>query len=234
MLDEINIIFALPLILLGFRFEFGLLTHSFTLHYSLILLIGLEIVKNSVLNLVGQCVAVWYCANNTQLFSSILLLLLLYDSLSTLVTGKYLMILISKIVLIGSVYSLSIVVYTGDREIWFYYTCMLLTLLTVMMIIERVLHREEFRYGCVHQRYCYIVVGLYMAVATMMTLQYLSIAPAFLHIHTLLLVGAFNYHYQLNVLYKLTHWEYSTFIRSGMFPRILLIVDYYEIPDAKI
>jgi hypothetical protein len=233
MFNEINIVIAISLLLLGFRYEYGFLTHSFTLHYSLLMMIGFDIIKSSVLDILDVCS--WYCNDLIlEVLKNLLLILLLYDSISTLVTGRYLMILIAKIMLICSVNALIYVTLAEDEIYMSYFTLSIISLLTVMMIIERILHHDNFRYGCIHQRYCYACIAIYLICLFILVLDIFHILPSIPRIDILLIAFVFNYHFQLNMLYKLTHWEYSAFIRSGNFSRILLIIDYYEIPDAKI
>lgn len=230
MFNEINIIIAIPLLLLGFRYEYGILTHSFTLHYSLLMMIGIEIIKSSILKMMG-----WYCNDLIlEILKNLLLVLLLYDSISTLVTGRYLMIFIAKVILICSTNALIYVTLANNENFMTYFTSSAILLLIMMMIFERILHNDNFRYGCIHQRYCYICIAIYLMSLIILVLDFVNILPSIPKIDILLIAIAFNYHFQLNMLYKLTHWEYSAFIRSGNFSRMLLIIDYYEIPDAKI
>ena len=102
------------------------------------------------------------------------------------------------------------------------------------MLVERALHSDAFRYGCVHHRYCYATILLYLLSIFWLALLDANVLKSGIRVDLLFASFAFNYHFQLNVFYKLIQWEYSTFIRSGTFARMLLIIDYYEIPDNKI
>ena len=231
----IYLVFGVIILAASQRYEYGILNYSVTLNYTLLSLLGLEYLKLGIVGLTNICVHYikWLCdgdeGNYLLVIAAVLMSLLVYDSASVFITNKYYHIVLQKFLLIASIYGW---IFANSYGYVAYYMTTLSTFNIVILLIERIVFRSEFKFGAIHPRYVYAVVAIYMLYITLTLVNKIVLDLYDLH-HFLLLV-IFNYHFQLNLFYKLSCWEYCTFIRSGIIDRIALIIDYYEVPSGKI
>lgn len=232
----LHIFTGLSVLLFSQRFEYGIFNYSVSLNYGLLSLIGIEYIKVGILNLIDFCLdkIPWFCMNNDNLhmmtLACIIQVMLIYDSCSVFVTYNHTLLfsLFEKIILITGIYSIVMCYYLDYLHI------LLLSLVCfnlITIIIERWAHKDEFRYGVIHYRYTYVNTLIYLSYVLLIIVDYLI--HDLYDFHHILLVLSFNYHFQLNMFYKLLRWEYNTFFRPGIFSHIFLIIDYYDFPDPK-
>ena len=215
MLSEIfNLIFGLSAFFLSFRYELGILNYAVGLNYIGLGLFGIEIVRVAI------------CGSSVDYRTSIALALILltaYNNAVLLMFDKIVLVFVLRFLVIGIVITSIALVDLG------FITEILLALCMVnaiVIICIRMMHRDKFRYGTIHQRYAYAAMVMYLLICAELICE--LFVKKEIHIYFLLLPLAFNYDFQLNLYYKTNHWEYSTFVRSGLFSRLLFIVDYYE------
>jgi hypothetical protein len=220
-----NLFFGLITIILSLRYELGMLNYTLGLNYSALMLYGIEIIRVNINVLIG-----YQSLDLTNYMILVLLLLAIYNNLTIFTFEKVYLIFIFRFTIVVLIIT-SIILDIMDNL-----NSMIIILAAVnamTMLVTRLVHFDEFKYGTIHQRYAYGAALLYMCVFIELIVKFLGYKKE-IHLYYLLLSIAFVYDFQLNLYYKAIRWGYSTFIRSGTISRLLFIVDYYEIPDTKI
>lgn len=222
--DIINILFGIVPLILSARYEFGILNYAVGLNYTVLFLFGIAIIKKAIYNLLDfdDSSKIWV------IFLS-LVLLAIYNNFSLFIHNSITAVIFLRIIfiliVIGTVLSCELS-YISETAIG------LIILEIIIIISSRIMHRDEFKFGTIHQRYAYGAIFLYLITIGDLVMEYFY--PNEYKIRYVSLPLAFNYDYQLNLFYKSHHWGYSTFIRSGFFSRLFFIVDYYEIPNTQV
>lgn len=226
MLFEIfNLFFGLSTILLSLRYELGMLNYTLGLNYSALILYGIEIIRVNIGVLIE-----YQSINLINYMVLVLLLLAIYNNLTIFAFERVYLIFIFRFVCVGLIIA-SIILDKMDNL-----NLMIIVLSAtnlIIMLVTRMVHFDEFKYGTIHQRYAYWTALLYGCVCVELIVEFLCYKKE-IHLYYMLLSIAFVYDFQLNLYYKAIRWGYSTFIRSGTISRLLFIVDYYEIPSTKI
>jgi hypothetical protein len=232
--NYIYLIFGIFILAVSQRHDYGVLNYSVTINYTILSLLGLEYLKLGIIGLSDICVhdIKWLCGgegNYLFTITVILIALLSYDSASVFVSNKYYTIVLQKMILLASIYGY---IFAHAYGYLTYYLISLISFNNVVLLIERIMFRNEFKFGTIHQRYVYICMLIYTVLTALILVD--DIVVRLYELHYILVLLVFNYHFQLNLFYKVSCWEYCTFIRSGICDRLLLIVDYYEIPGGKV
>ncbi len=212
-----NILFGIITFLLSIRYEVGIFNYLFGLNYLALTLFGLNVIWSEI-------------SDNTFIPYCMIMLsyLCLFNALTLLTFNKPVWISILRLLLVGLISLVAIM----PIDIWFY-IMISISVNMIMIIIMRYIHRDEFKFGTIHPRYVLITALLYLLVITELIIE-IYFWEKNLHFYYAILPIAFMYDFQLILYYNSIRFGYSTFMRSGTFPRILLIVDYYEIPDTKV
>ena len=226
LINAVYILFGLFATILSTRYEYGIFSYTISLNYTVLSFIGIEYIRIGAYLLANKQTEV----NYLQLLIIILLVLLNYDSTVTLNVGQWLIIILQRIILILCVYTAIICYYL---DILYYFIEILICLDLCALITARWLYRDQFRYGTLHQRYNLLTAIMYIIFLCLCVIDQYKLITLY-DLHYIIMVWIFNYHYQLNMFYKLSRYEYITSIRSGWFSYIILIVDYYELPEPKI
>jgi len=217
-----NLIFGITAFVLSLRHEVELFNYIFSLNYSILSLFAIEVIKTSVYSL-GE----WdKTIDFTSYLIITLLILVLHNNLTLLSFNKVALIFTYRLLIITLIIT---VVVIQNLDI---FIIAVVLLNSIIILVLRIIHFDEFRYGTIHPRYAYINFLLYSLVgAELLVEQYFE---KDIHGYYLCLPLAFVYDFQLNLFYSAIRLGYSTFFRSGTFSRFLLVIDYYEIPDTKV
>jgi hypothetical protein len=202
-----------------------MLNYTLGLNYSALMLYGIEIIRVNINVLIG-----YQSLDLTNYMILVLLLLAIYNNLTIFTFESVYLIFIFRFALIGLIITSVILDIMNDLNL------MLIVLAAVnvmIMLVMRLVHFDEFKYGTIHQRYAYGAGLLYVCVCIELIVKFLDYKKE-IYLYYMMLSIAFVYDFQLNLYYKTIRWGYSTFIRSNTVSRLLFIVDYYEIPDTKI
>ena len=224
-----NVIFGLVAIGLSFRYEPGLLNYILGINYLALLLFGIEVIRINI----GILYNLHYSDSNyINILTFNLLILTLYNNVIIFMKDTRLSIIGWRLIVLIVIV---LVVFINELNDQINEICLIILFLlnASMIILLRIIHHDEFKYGTIHQRYAYTSCLFYLIISVELLLQYFDYKKE-IKLYYLFLPLAFNYDFQLNLFYKAIKWSYSTFIRSGTFSRLLLIIDYYEIPDTKI
>ena len=210
-----NIFFGLITILLSLRYELGMLNYTLGLNYSALMLYGIEIIRVNINVLIG-----YQSLDLTNYMILVLLLLAIYNNLTIFTFESVYLIFIFRFAFVSLIITSVILDIMNDLNL-------------MIMLVMRLVHFDEFKYGTIHQRYAYGAGLLYVCVCTELIVKFLDYKKE-IYLYYMMLSIAFVYDFQLNLYYKAIRCGYSTFIRSNTVSRLLFIVDYYEIPDTKI
>lgn len=217
-----NLFFGLIAFILSLRYEVGVFNYLFGINYSVLSLFAIEIARISLYELGDWDGIVKY----DRYLMFMLLVLTLYNNLILLSFNKPLLIFIYRSVVVGFIVLIGIM---NELQL------LALTIVfvnSILILVIRAIHFDEFKYGTIHPRYAYITFLLYLLIGAELILE--QFLKKDLYIYYLCLPLAFVYNFQLNLYYNAIRLGYSTFFRSGALSRALLIIDYYEIPDTKI
>lgn len=223
--DIINILFGIVSLILSARYEFGILNYSVGLNYTFLCLFGVVIIKKAIYNLLD-----YIDESKIAIVFLVLILLSVYNNFSLFNYNSIIAVIFLRItivlIIIGTFISYELS-YENETLI------SLIIFETILILLTRILHRDEFKYGTIHQRYAYLSIFLYLITVGELLTEYLQYSNEY-KIRYVVFSLAFNYDYQLNLFYKSHQLKYSTFIRSGFISRLLFIVDYYEIPNSHV
>ena len=141
--------------ILSHRYEYGILNYTIVLNYSIIDIFGLELMRSSLADISNVIFLTENIYHDKLL--CLILTLLMYDSLTSFVTNKYIIVLLSRISIVFSFY---FNITFADNSNYILVTLSGINILLVL--IERLTHINNFRYGTVHKRYCYVIIALYI------------------------------------------------------------------------
>lgn len=224
LIDCIYLLTGIFAVIISCRYEYGILNYSFILNYSAILILGIELIRVASFNLANID---FY--NNVDKIAAFLLVAIAYDSIVVFMQKKLLGVLIEKISLISLIYGFAYFIMSKKID---EFNIIMLCLNIVLMGVARLKYRNPFYYGVIHYYYCYLVCISYTISLLFVVASQQGILVGSYYV--IFVIVAFNYHFQLNVMYNLSYWRYSPYIKAGWFARLILIIDYCEIPGLKL
>lgn len=210
-----NVIFGFAAIALSIRFEVGIFNYLFNLNYLILSTFGINVILKEIRDLVDI---------STPYLLITLSGLSLFNKLTILTHNKTILIALVRILFTMLIF----ITFETLIDVQLYVNVLVSVNILTMFIIG-VIHRDKFKFGTIHPRYLFTIIILY----TLAAIE-LFVVESQIHFYYFLLPLAFMYDFQLNLYYNSIRLGYSTFMRSGTFSRLLLIIDYYEIPETKV